>query len=110
MDIDPLHKRYYTVSEVADMFGVSRSLVRFWESEFTVIRPHKTSKGERRFTPENIEQFAIIYELVKERGFTLKGAKKEIERQQRRRKEKGEYLQYLDELKAFLERLRDELS
>lgn len=92
------------------MFGVSRSLVRFWESEFTVIRPHKTSKGERRFTPENIEQFAIIYELVKERGFTLKGAKKEIERLHQRRKEKSAYLNHLDEIKDFLERLRDQLS
>ncbi len=71
-------KLYYSIGEVAKMFDVSKSLIRFWESEFDLLKPHKNSKGDRRFTKQNLEQFQIIYRLVKERGFTLEGAKKEI--------------------------------
>ena len=81
-------KRYYSISEVAELFDVSKSLIRFWESEFDILKPHKNSKGDRRFTPQNIEQLQLIYHLVKERGFTLPGAKKEIKRQQKMKKEK----------------------
>lgn len=68
---ETLVKRYYTISEVASMFGVSASLIRFWETEFEVLKPHKNARGDRRFTPENIEQIRKVYHLVKERGFTL---------------------------------------
>ena len=73
-----LTKLYYTIGEVAEMFDVSKSLIRYWESEFSVLKPHKNSKGDRRFTKQNIDQLELIYHLVKERGFTLEGAKKEI--------------------------------
>lgn len=71
-------KLYYSIGEIAEQFKVSKSLIRFWETEFDLLKPHKNSKGDRRFTKQNIEQFQIIYTLVKERGFTLDGAKKEI--------------------------------
>lgn len=77
-DFSQLTKRYYTISEVADMFGVSKSLIRYWESEFEFLKPHKNSKGDRRFTIQNIEQFDQIYTLVKEQGFTLEGARKAL--------------------------------
>lgn len=102
----PLDKRYYTIGEVAEMFEVSKSLIRFWENEFDFLRPHKNSKGDRRFTPKNIRQFKLIHELVKERGFTLDGAKQEIKRQQKFQKKKAEMLNSLLEVKAFLEQLR----
>lgn len=102
----PLDKRYYTIGEVAEMFEVSKSLIRFWENEFDFLRPHKNSKGDRRFTPKNIRQFELIHELVKERGFTLDGAKQEIKRQQKFQKKKAEMLNSLLEVKAFLEQLR----
>ena len=60
------HKRYYTIGEVAELFEVSRSLIRFWENEFDILRPHKNSKGDRRFTPQNLEQLQLIYQLVRE--------------------------------------------
>lgn len=104
----PLDKRYYTIGEVAEMFQVSKSLIRFWENEFDFLRPHKNSKGDRRFTPKNIRQFELIHELVKERGFTLEGAKQEIKRQQKFQKKKAEILNGLHEIKAFLEQLRDQ--
>lgn len=104
----PLDKRYYTIGEVAEMFQVSKSLIRFWENEFDFLRPHKNSKGDRRFTPKNIRQFELIHELVKERGFTLEGAKQEIKRQQKFQKKKAEVLNSLQEIKVFLEQIRDQ--
>ena len=102
-------KRYYSISEVAKMFGVSTSLIRFWESEFNLLKPHKNSKGERRFTEQNINQLRIIYNLVKERGFTLEGARREIKNNRERLARKFETIERLQELKRFLERLKGEL-
>lgn len=95
-------KRYYTIGEVADMFEVSKSLIRFWENEFEFLRPHKNSKGDRRFTPQNIEQFRLIHTLVKERGFTLDGARQEIKRRQVFQREKEAQLTRLREIRGFL--------
>lgn len=110
MSDQPLKKRYYTIGEVAEMFEVSKSLIRFWENEFDFLRPHKNSKGDRRFTPKNIEQFSLIHSLVKERGFTLDGAKQEIKRQQQFEKEKGKVLSSLRDLRSFLVAIKDDLS
>jgi DNA-binding transcriptional MerR regulator len=68
-------KLFYTIGEVAAMFNVNASLIRYWEKEFPVIKPKKNRKGNRFFTKTDIENFHIIYHLVKERGMTLKGAK-----------------------------------
>ncbi|HSH65688.1 MAG TPA: MerR family transcriptional regulator [Bacteroidia bacterium] len=67
---------YYTIGEVSELFVVNTSLIRFWEKEFDVIKPKKNKKGNRLFTPEDIANFKVIYNLVKEQGFTLEGAKK----------------------------------
>ena len=69
-------KIYYSIGEVANMFNVKTSLIRFWENEFDIIKPHKNKKGNRLFTKQDIDNFHIIYHFVKERGLTLKGAKK----------------------------------
>lgn len=69
-------KLYYTIGEVSEMFNVNTSLVRFWEKEFDVLKPKKNKKGNRLFTPEDIANFKIIHNLVKEQGLTLEGAKK----------------------------------
>lgn len=102
-------KRYYSISEVADMFGVSKSLIRFWESEFEILKPHKNSKGDRRFTQQNLEQLQTIYHLVKERGFTLSGAKQEIKDRQQREKDKKEIIETLERLKEGLNGLKDKI-
>lgn len=104
---EPLKKRYYSISEVAAMFGVSTSLIRFWENEFEVLKPHKNAKGDRRFTPENISQMKQIYHLVKERGFTLQGAKQELRHANESGKKKGEALQTLLDLRSKLEAFKD---
>jgi DNA-binding transcriptional MerR regulator len=94
-------KLYWSIGEVANMFDVSKSLIRFWENEFEMLRPAKNTKGERRFT--NIEQMHIIYNLVKKRGFTIKGAKQEIRENKKRLKNKREALQLMEKLKVDLE-------
>lgn len=78
MMINPenLTKLYYSIGEVADMFEVNASLIRFWEKEFKLIQPKKNKKGNRLFTPKDIEYINKIYQLVKEEGYTLEGAKK----------------------------------
>lgn len=102
-------KRYYTIGEVAEQFGVSKSLIRFWESEFDTLKPHKNSKGDRRFTAKNIEELKLIYELVKKKGFTLEGAKREIKLYKAHLKQKQQITDKLNELKSFLTKLRDSI-
>lgn len=102
-------KRYYSISEVAEMFGVANSLIRFWEGEFEQLRPHKNSKGERRFTLQNIEQLQAIYELVKERGFTIEGARNEMSHQLKWQQEKADMLKRLEKLRAGLLEIREQL-
>jgi len=71
-------KLYYPIGEVAEMFNVNASLIRFWEKEFDIIRPKKNKKGNRLFTKEDIENFKRIFVLVREEGFTLEGAKQKL--------------------------------
>ena len=78
MHIDLPDKRYYKIGEVAKAFGVNTSLIRFWENEFDVLKPKKNKKGNRLFTPEDIQNLKMIYFLVKEKGFTLEGAKNKL--------------------------------
>lgn len=106
---EELTKRYYTISEVAKMFDVSKSLIRFWETEFDTLRPYKNSKGDRRFTAQNIEQIKMIYRLVKEKGYTLKGAKQEISHYKDHFENREKALKSLTKLKGFLEELRNEV-
>jgi DNA-binding transcriptional MerR regulator len=73
-----IEKLYYTIGEVAAMFGVNTSHIRFWSNEFDVIRPATNKKGNRLYTRDDIENFRKIYHLVKEKGFTLRGAKTEL--------------------------------
>jgi DNA-binding transcriptional MerR regulator len=73
-----IKKLYYTIGEVSEMFGVNNSLIRFWEGEFDALKPKKNNKGNRLFTETDIDSLKLIYNLVKEQGLTLEGAKKYI--------------------------------
>ena len=101
-DQDSSLKRYYSIGEVADLFGISKSVIRFWENEFDSLRPHKNSKGDRRFTLQNIEQLREIHTLVKERGFTIDGARRELKRQKSQEKERQMRIEQLKKLRSFL--------
>ena len=80
MHVDLPEKRYYKIGEVAKAFNVNASLVRFWEKEFDIIKPKKNAKGNRLFTADDIANFKLIFNLVKERGFTLEGAKQKLKK------------------------------
>ncbi|MDG1779096.1 MAG: MerR family transcriptional regulator [Flavobacteriaceae bacterium] len=75
MHVDLPKKLYYNIGEVAKAFGVKTSLIRFWDSEFSILKPKKNAKGNRKFTQEDIKNLKLIYHLVKEQGYTLEGAK-----------------------------------
>ena len=102
-------KLYYGIGEVAEMFSLAPSTLRFWEKEFTTIKPHKNKKGDRFFTKEDIDHIGLINHLVKEKGMTLKGAKTKI-------KENGEdvennyaIVRKLQEIKDYLLDIKEEL-
>ena len=80
MQINLPDKRYYKIGEVAKAFDVNTSLIRFWENEFDVLKPKKNKKGNRLFTPEDLDNLKMIYFLVKEKGFYTRRCKKQIER------------------------------
>ncbi len=78
-----IDKIYYSIGEVAAMFNVNTSLIRFWEKEFEILQPKKNKKGNRLFTREDIENLQIIYHLVRDRGFTLDGARRQLNQNRR---------------------------
>jgi DNA-binding transcriptional MerR regulator len=105
-----IEKLYYSIGEVAEIFNVAPSLIRFWESEFDIIKPKKNRKGNRQFTREDIDNVRTIYHLVKEKGFTLQGAKEMLRNDSQAVKDKMEMLESLRSVRKFLVELRDKLQ
>lgn len=103
-------KLYYRIGEVAEMFNVSTSLIRYWESEFSVLRPRKSTKGNRLFTQRDIRYFHIIYQLVKVQGYTLQGAKDALKKDFDKLEQKTLVLMTLKKTKEFLLSLDNELK
>lgn len=104
-----IEKLYYSIGEVSEMFNVAPSLIRFWESEFEIIQPKKNRKGNRQFTKEDIDNVRTIYHLVKEKGFTLQGAKDMLRNDAQSVKDKMEMLDSLRRVRKFLTEVRDKL-
>lgn len=100
---------YYSIGEVAQMFDVNTSLIRFWEKEFDIIRPHKNKKGNRLFTQKDVDNFHTIYHLVKERGHTLKGAKEKLRNSREEVERDVEILKTLQHIEDFLKKLKAKL-
>jgi len=109
MQIDLPEKRYYGIGEVARAFGVNASLIRFWEKEFVVLQPKKNAKGNRKFTPQDIKNLQLIYHLVKERGFTLDGAKIHLKEEKQKTLSNFDIIQKLERVKAELNKIKDQL-
>ena len=109
MHIDLPEKRYYGIGEVARAFDVNTSLIRFWEKEFDMIQPKKNAKGNRKFTPQDIKNLHLIYHLVKERGFTLEGAKTHLREERLKTLNNFEIIQKLEKVKAELLKIKDQL-
>ena len=104
-----VEKLYYTIGEVAKMFDVNTSLIRFWEKEFDVIKPKKNKKGNRFFTKQDIDNFRLIYHLVKERGLTLSGAKKKLKENKEDTENNFEVVKSLQEIKRLLLEIKENL-
>ena len=109
MHITLPEKRYYSIGEVAKAFDVNASLIRFWEKEFDVLQPKKNAKGNRKFTPEDIKNLKFIYHLVKERGFTLEGAKTHLNEEKQKSLETFEIINKLEHVKAQLLKIKEQL-
>jgi DNA-binding transcriptional MerR regulator len=104
-----IEKQYYSISEVAKTFGVNASTIRFWEKEFDVIKPKKNRKGNRMFTIKDMENLRVIYHLVKERGFTLDGARNHMKSNGEQVANEAEVVAKLGKIKAFLLDLKEQL-
>ena len=100
-----LTKLYYTIGEVSTMFNVNTSLIRFWEKEFDIIQPKKNKKGNRLFTPKDIQNFNKIYHLVKIQGFTLDGAKKTLRKNEPVDTSSESFHPVVNQLEAIREKL-----
>ncbi|MET1259029.1 MerR family transcriptional regulator [Flagellimonas sp. DF-77] len=109
MHVDLPEKRYYGIGEVAKAFGVNTSLIRFWEKEFDVLQPKKNAKGNRKFTPQDIKNLQLIYHLVKERGFTLEGAKTHLKEEKHKTLSNFEVIEKLQKVRAELLKIKDQL-
>ncbi len=109
MQLDLPDKRYYKIGEVAKAFGVNTSLIRFWENEFDVLKPKKNKKGNRLFTPDDIKNLQLIYHLVKEKGFTLEGAKNKLKQSPDKISSNHEIILRLEHIKEELIQIKNHL-
>lgn len=103
-------KLFYSIGEVAELFNVNTSLIRFWEKEFTFIRPKKNTKGNRIYSPKDIQNLELIYRLVKTKGYTLEGAKKQLKENKKEVMMEADLQDKLLSIKARLEHLKDQLK
>ncbi|MDR3367514.1 MAG: MerR family transcriptional regulator [Prevotellaceae bacterium] len=104
-----IEKIYFSIGEVADMFGVNTSLIRFWEREFDIIKPNKNKRGNRLFTQKDVDNFRIIYHLVKEEGLTLDGARKRLKSKMTDEEINLEIVKSLENIRAMLLEVKDSL-
>ena len=109
MKINLKEKLFYNIGEVAEAFNVNPSLIRYWEKEFEIIKPKKNAKGNRLFTSNDISNFKLIYNLVKERGFTLEGAKQKLKKNPLGTINNYEIVSRLEFVKAELIKIKNQL-
>ncbi len=109
MNINLPDKRYYRIGEVAKAFNVNASLIRFWDKEFDVIKPKKNNKGNRMFTTEDIKNLQMIYHLVKEKGFTLEGARNKLKSNPEKIKDNHSIISRLETIKGELVKIKNQL-
>lgn len=106
----PSRKMFFSMGEVSEMFDVNPSLIRFWEKRFDVLKPRKNAKGNRLFTPEDVENLKLIYHLVKEKGMTLAGAEKYIKDNKNVLRRDVQILEHLGRIRAALLEIKAELG
>lgn len=102
-------KLYYSIGEIANAFEVNPSLIRFWETEFDEIQPKKNAKGNRKFSKDDLKTIDLIFHLVKERGFTLEGAKTHLREDKKETLSKFELISKLKAIKSELISIKNQL-
>lgn len=110
LNIDKNLKLYYSISEVAEMFGVNESLLRYWEKEFPQLCPKKVGRGVRQYRKEDVETVRLIYHLVKERGMTLPGARQRLRNNKEATLRSYEIVDRLKSIREELLAMRDALD
>lgn len=100
---------YYPIGEVADMFKVNTSMIRFYEKEFEILQPKKNGKGNRLFRPEDLDNLKIIFHLIKDKGFTIQGAKDYMKINKNEIQDHQKVIDSLEKLKSFMNELKEEL-
>ena len=103
-------KMYYSISEVAKMFNVNESLLRYWEKEFPIIAPRKAGGNVRQYRKEDIENIRLVYHLVKEKGMTLQGAKQRLKANKEKTVQTAEIVDWLKQIREELVNLRNSLD
>ena len=103
-------KLYYSMGEVCEIFGVKPSLIRHWENEFRILRPSRNSKGNRMYTPKDVDNIKLIYHLVKEKGMTLAGADKRLRQNPDGIMREAEVVEHLQHIRSMLVELRTQLG
>jgi DNA-binding transcriptional MerR regulator len=103
-------KQYYSISEVAQWFSVNNSLLRFWENEFDILKPRKTRKGDRLFRPEDVKSLQLIYYLLRQRKFSIEGAKQYLKENKKKADVQMQLMQSLTKIRAFLLELKANLG
>ena len=109
MDLND-QKIYYSISEVGNILNLSTSLIRFWGKEFDIIKPKKNTRGNRIFTKKDIKNIALIHHLLKEKKYTIEGAKKKIRENKEGAKRNFEIIKNLENIRSQLSKIRDELK
>jgi DNA-binding transcriptional MerR regulator len=102
-------KQYYGMGEVSEMFRINLSLLRFWEKEFDIIKPKKNKKGDRFFRPVDIKNLQIIHHLIRQRKFTMEGAKEYLKKNSQVADKQFEMIQSLEKIRSFLLELKANL-
>lgn len=99
-------KQYYSIGEVAEMFNLNSSLLRYWETEFDILKPRKNRKGDRHFRPEDIKNLSLIHHLLRQRKYTIEGAKDYLKKNKAKAHQSFGLIQRLEKLKKFLLELK----
>ena len=103
-------KRYWTISEVADQFGVNQSLLRYWEKEFPALDPKKQDSGKRAYTARDIEIITVLHDLLKEKGYTIDGATRQLRQAMQERQQMEELRNRLEHTRAELLKIAEDLE
>ena len=105
-----IEKLYYSIGEVSEMLSINASTIRYWEKEFDILKPKKNAKGDRFFTKEDIEKIRLIYRMLKEKGYTVDGAKTQLKDKYEEENRKMALIEKLNKIRGFLVEMKSQIE